>query len=256
VAGSNLKTLSPGKEEKRMNNRNTGGALVLGTLLCVGLVVMGYLISNGITAIKALERTVSVKGLSEQEFPADVAIWPIKFNEANNDLNELYSSIQKKNALVVSFLKESGFKQEEISVSVPAIVDRQAQGYSDAARIPIRFSGSSTITVYSLDVEAVRKTMNNVVDLGKGGIAIAGEDYQAKTEFLFTKLNDIKPAMIEEATRNAREVAEKFAKDSNSKLGKIRKAGQGQFTISDRDSNTPHIKKVRVVSTIEYGLSD
>lgn len=239
-----------------MNDRNARGAFVLGILLCGGLIVLGYLVSNAITTIKALERTVSVKGLSEREVPADIAIWPIKFSEASNDLNELFSSIQNKNVLVINFLKENGFMQEEISVSVPAIVDRQAQGYSDASRIPFRFSGSSTITVYSLNVEAVRKTMNNVVNLGKRGIAIVGEDYQTKTEFLFTKLNDIKPAMIEEATRNAREVAEKFAGDSKSKLGKIRNASQGQFTISERDSNTPYIKKVRVVSTIEYYLSD
>jgi hypothetical protein len=98
--------------------------------------------------------------------------------------------------------------------------------------------------------------MNDLAELGKSGIAISGQDYETRTEFLFTNLNEIKPIMIEEATRNAREVAEKFAKDSGSKLGKIKKASQGQFSITDRDSNTPHIKKVRVVSTIEYYLSD
>lgn len=239
-----------------MSDRNAGGALVLGVFLCVGLIALGTIVSNGIMKVKALERTVSVKGLSEREVPADVAIWPIKFNEVNNDLNELFSSIQKKNGLVESFLKESGFKEGEISVSVPAIVDRQAQGYSDAAKIAFRYSASSSITVYSSNVEAVREIMNKAVDLGKKGIAIVGQDYEAKTEFLFTRLNDIKPAMIEEATQNAREVAEKFARDSNSKLGKIKRASQGQFTISDRDSNTPYIKKVRVVSTLEYYLSD
>ena len=239
-----------------MSDRNARGALVLGVFLCVGLIAFGTIVSNGIMKVKALERTVSVKGLSEREVPADVAIWPIKFNEVNNDLNELFSSIQKKNGLVESFLKESGFKEDEISVSVPAIVDRQAQGYSDAAKIAFRYSASSSITVYSSNVEAVREIMNKAVELGKKGIAIVGQDYEAKTEFLFTRLNDIKPAMIEEATRNAREVAEKFAKDSNSKLGKIKRASQGQFTISDRDSNTPYIKKVRVVSTLEYYLSD
>jgi hypothetical protein len=94
------------------------------------------------------------------------------------------------------------------------------------------------------------------VELGKQGIAISGEDYQSRTEFLFTELNSIKPAMIEEATENARQVAEKFAQDSSSRLGKIRRAQQGQFSISDRDNNTPYIKKVRVVSTLEYYLSD
>ena len=98
--------------------------------------------------------------------------------------------------------------------------------------------------------------MNSLVDLGKQGIAFAREGYQAQTEFLFTKLNEIKPAMIEEATKNAREVAEKFARDSSSKLGKIKRASQGQFSINNRDNNTPHIKNVRVVSTVEYYLSD
>ena len=98
--------------------------------------------------------------------------------------------------------------------------------------------------------------MKKVVELGKEGIAISGQDYQNKTEFLYTELNTIKPEMIEEATNNAREVAIKFASDSKSKLGKIRKASQGQFSINDRDSSTKYIKKIRVVSTVQYYLSD
>jgi hypothetical protein len=94
------------------------------------------------------------------------------------------------------------------------------------------------------------------VELGKQGIAISGGDYQSKPVFIFKKLNELKPVMIEEATKNARAVAEKFARDSNSKLGKIKSASQGEFSIEDRDSNTPYIKQVRVVSTVEYYLSD
>jgi hypothetical protein len=197
-----------------------------------------------------------VKGLSEREFPADVAIWPVKFSEANNDLNQLFSALQAKNALIVAFLKESGFGDEEISVSAPAIVDKQAQGYGDAQKIPYRYTGNSTITVYTKKVETVLKSMKGLIELGKKGIAISGQDYNAKVEFLFTKLNDVKPQMIEEATKNARETAEKFAVDSKSKLGKIKNANQGQFSINDRDSNTPQIKKIRVVATVEYYLSD
>ncbi len=95
-----------------------------------------------------------------------------------------------------------------------------------------------------------------LIELGKSGIVLSGDDYQSRTQYLFTGLNDLKPKMIEEATRNAREVAQKFAADSDSRLGKIRTAYQGQFSIQDRDGNTPHIKKVRVVSTIEYYLAD
>ena len=239
-----------------MNNRRIGEAFILGLFLCLGLALFGFLLSGGILNFKALDRTVSVKGLSERELPADVAIWPIKFSEASNDLNQLFSSIQEKNALIVSFLKETGFSDEEISVSAPAIIDKQAQGHGESQRIPYRYAGNSTITVYTEKVEQVTQSMKSLIELGKKGIAISGQDYNSKVEFLFTKLNEVKPQMIEEATKNARETAEKFATDSKSKLGKIKNANQGQFSINDRDSNTPHIKKIRVVATIEYYLSD
>ena len=239
-----------------MNERNIISAVLLGTLLCVGLATMGLLLSEGIIKFRDMERVVSVKGLSERDMPADVAIWPIRFTEVSNDLSELYGSLESKNDKVNNFLRQQGFKVDEISVSVPAIQDRQAQGFSEEQVRNGRYAGTSTLTVYSNDIEMVRKAMSNLAQLGQNGIAISGQDYDVKTQFLFTKLNDIKPAMIEEATRNAREVAEKFAHDSGSKLGKIKRASQGQFSIDDRDSNTPYIKKVRIVSTFfdERGL--
>lgn len=243
-------------KEDIMNNKHISEAFVLGALLCIGLALLGYLISGSIVRIKALDRTVTVKGLSEREVPVNIAIWPIKFNEADNDLNSLFSTIQRKNILIAEFLKKNGFKGEEISISAPAIIDRQAQGYVDPNKVKFRYSGSSTITIYTKNVDSVKNTMKNLVELGKQGIAISGQEYNSKTEFLFTKLNEIKPVMVEEATKNAREVAERFAKDSKSRLGKIKRAKQGQFSITDRDSNTPYIKKVRVVSTVEYYLSD
>lgn len=239
-----------------MNERNIISAVLLGTLLCVGLATMGLLLSEGIIKFRDMERVVSVKGLSERDMPADVAIWPIRFTEVSNDLSELYGSLESKNDKVNNFLRQQGFKVDEISVSVPAIQDRQAQGFSEEQVRNGRYAGTSTLTVYSNDIEMVRKAMSNLAQLGQNGIAISGQDYDVKTQFLFTKLNDIKPAMIEEATRNAREVAEKFAHDSGSKLGKIKRASQGQFSIDDRDSNTPYIKNVRIVSTVEYYLVD
>lgn len=237
-----------------MNEKTTGAAFVLGIFTCIGLAVLGYFIAGGIVKLRALERTITVKGLSEREVPADIAIWPIKFNEADNDLNTLFSTIQQKNATIIAFLKKQGFQDKDISISAPAILDRQSQ-YGDPGEVKFRFSGSSTITVYSAQVDAVRNSLEKLVDLGKEGIAISG-DYDSKTVYLFTKLNDLKPAMIEEATTNARAVAEKFAQDSKSRLGKIKSASQGLFTIEDRDSGTPHIKNVRVVSTVAYYLSD
>ena len=235
---------------------NTGAGMMLGVFIFLGLLGLGYQLANGFLQARALERTVTVKGLSEREVPADIAIWPIKYNQADNDLVALYAAIERHNDLVVNFLKQHGFADTEISVSVPAIVDRQAQAYGGEQNVRFRYAATSGITVYSTNVERVRATMNDLVELGKQGLAIAGQDYEARTQFLFTGLNTLKPGMIEEVTRNAREVATKFAQDSASTLGKIKAASQGQFSIEDRDSNTPHIKKVRVVSTVEYYLSD
>lgn len=238
-----------------MDNKPLSAAFVLGTFVCIGLALLGYFIAGGMVKLKALERAITVKGLSEREVPANIAIWPIKFSEANNDLNQVFSTLQKKNAIIVDFLKKHGFQDKEISISAPAILDRQSQ-QDGTERGKFRYSGESTITIYSENVDLVRNSMQTLVELGKQGIAISGEDYQSRTVFIFSKLNDLKPGMIEEATKNARTVAEKFAQDSKSQLGKIKSASQGQFSIEDRDSSTPHIKQVRVVSTVEYYLSD
>jgi len=239
-----------------MNSSSISSAFTLGILICIGLIGLAFQAGRSLVAFKALERTVTVKGLSEREVNADTAIWPITFNEAANDLNALFSSIQHKNSIITAFLKEQGFPQEAVSVAPPGIIDKQAQGYSGSANVKFRYTGRSTITVYTEDVERVLQTRKRLVELGKKGIAFTGQGYQSQTEFLFTGLNRIKPDMIQEATQNAREVAEKFATDSQSLLGKIKQARQGQFSINNRDSNTPHIKKVRVVSTITYYLRD
>ena len=240
-----------------MNDRGSvAAAFVLGALLGAGLLGLGWFVTQGFVDFKARERTVTVKGLSEREVPADVAIWPIRFSEAGDDLVALYASVEKNNARVVEFLRSRGFTDAEISAAAPAIVDREAQGYGRDQGPRFRYTATSSLTVYSTQVDKVRAAMNDLVELGKQGLALSGQDYEARTQFLFTRLNELKPAMIEEATRNAREVASRFAKDSESTLGKIRSASQGQFSIEDRDSNTPYVKKVRVVSTVEYYLSD
>ena len=236
-------------------NRNSEAA-ILGALIAIGLTLLGVFTFRGIQQAKALDRSVTVKGLAEREQPADIVIWPIRFNEAANDLVALSTNIQKKSALVVDFLKAGGFSDEEITQTAPSIIDRHAQGYGDSDRLAFRYTGSAVITLYSKKVEAARKAMSGLADLGKLGIAVTGEEYGSRPEYLFSGLNEIKPAMIEEATKNAREVAEKFAADSRSRLGKIKTAQQGQFSIEDRDSTTPHIKKIRVVSTVTYYLSD
>ena len=238
-----------------MPGRDFKGSLVLGLFIFLGLAALGYTLGSSLIKFKEYERTVTVKGLSEREYPADIALWPIQFSVADNDLASLYDTVEKNAGEIIAFLKANGFAQDEISVSPPAIVDKLAQGF-DKSRIGFRYSATQTITVYSDKIDAVRSTMSRLADLGKKGIVLGGDNYQNRTEYLFTRLNEVKPKMIEEATMKAREVAEKFAADSHSRLGKIKQARQGQFSITDRDKNNPHIKKVRVVSTIEYYLSD
>lgn len=239
-----------------MQERSIVSSVLLGALLCVGLSVLGALLAEGIIKFREADRSVVVKGLAEQEVNADVAIWPIRFTEVDNEIGSLFASINAKNEKVRLYLRQQGFTDDEISIGVPGIQDRQAQGFTEEQVKNGRYAGNSTLTVYSNDIDKVRKAMAGLMQLGQDGIAINGQDYDARTQFLFTGLNQIKPGMIEEATRNAREVAEKFSHDSGSKLGKIKRANQGQFTIEDRDSNTPYIKRVRIVSTVEYYLVD
>jgi hypothetical protein len=202
------------------------------------------------------DRSVTVKGLSEKEYMADIVIWPIQFTVADNDLTSLYRSLEQQSATIKEFLIEMGLNQDEISISVPTITDKSAQSYGNTGNTQFRYVASQTVTVYSSNIEATRQVMNSLSSLGKEGIVFSGADYRASTQYLFTRLNEVKPDMIEEATTKAREVAQKFAEDSESQLGKIKRAAQGQFSIGVRDANNPHIKKVRVVSTIEYYLVD
>jgi len=238
-----------------MQEGNHKSALILGVCIFLGLAFLGYFLGSSLIKFKEYERTVTVKGLSEKEYPADVALWPIHFSSANNDLAELYASLEEYTNEIIGFLNDNGFEKQEITVSPPNIVDKLSQGY-EKSKIEFRYTATQTITVYSKKIKDVKAAMNQLAALGKKGIVFTGYGYQNSTEYLFTRLNDIKPVMVEEATTEAREVAEKFAKDSNSKLGKIKRARQGQFSINNRDKNNPHIKKIRVVSTVEYYLSD
>lgn len=239
-----------------MNNSTSSGAWVLGICVLLGLSALGYLLGDAAIRHKEYERTVTVKGLSEREYPADIVIWPIQFTNASNDLGELYAALEKSAGQIRAYLLAAGIQAGEISKSVPQVIDKAAQQWNEGGRAEFRFLATQTVTVYSGNVEAVRRMMDGLIELGKQGIVFSGDAYQNQVEYLFTRLNEVKPAMIEEATTAAREIGIKFANDSQSKLGKIRTASQGQFSIEPRDTNNPHIKKVRVVSTVEYYLSD
>lgn len=235
---------------------NKFSAFILGFFIFLGLAALGYFVATAAIDFKQYDRSVTVKGLSEREYKADIVIWPIEFTLADNDLEQIYRTIDSHTFKIKSFLEVNNIASDEISFSSPSITDKTAQQYGGGQAPRYRYSAIQTVTVYSKNIDAVRAIMSKLSELGKQGIVFSGGGYQYQTEYIFTRLNEVKPEMIEEATRKAREVAEKFASDSESKLGKIKKASQGQFSIYPRDKNNPHIKKVRVVSTVQYYLSD
>ncbi len=220
--------------------------------ILLGLVFLGLMLPHTAKVFRSFERTVSVKGLCEKEVKADKVIWPLVYKVVGNDMDVVYKAIEEEKSSIIEFLSKGGIKAEEISVSLPSVSDKFSENYVDVNRV-YRYVASCTITVCSQDVDKVLAVMNRQNELLAKGIVLSTE-WDSKPQFTFEGLNEIKPQMIEEATKNARAAADKFAKDSDSKLGKIKTANQGQFSITDRDSNTPQEKKVRVVTSIEYYL--
>lgn len=224
-------------------------------VLAIGMVALGAQVKQGINNFVAKDRVVTVKGLAEMEVPANKVTWPLMYKEVGNDLSTLYNKISHTNKAIVGFLKNKGIAEDEISINAPEIIDMQAERYVGENKT-YRYNVTTVITVTSNKVDLVRSLISEQGELLKQGIAITGGDYRYNITYDYTGLNDVKPQMIEEATKNAREAAQKFAKDSDSELGKIKRAVQGQFSIENRDANTPYIKRIRVVTTIDYSLED
>lgn len=228
--------------------------LISSIIIAAALVIAGFALRSGIVTFKDRDCQVSVKGLCEKEVKANKVTWPLVYKEIGSDPTAMYSTMEQKNQQIVKFLKAGGLTDEEISVNPPSITDRQADNYGNEM-LSYRYKATSVITVTSQNVDRVRTLMRKQTELMKQGIALVSEEYgENKVIYEFTGLNDIKPQMVEEATKNARQTAEKFAADSGSRLGKISHASQGQFSIEDRDATTPYIKNVRVVVTMDYQL--
>ena len=219
----------------------------------VGLMFLGAMLPQAVKQFRSYERTVNVKGLCEKEVPAYKVIWPLAFKAVGDNLEPLNAEIDRKTAEIKKFLTDGGINPSEITVSLPSISDKFTQEYGSNDR-RYRYVAKEIVTVCTKDVDKVLALMASQNKLLRAGITLE-DDWESRPEFSFEGLNDVKPEMIEEATKNAREVALKFAKDSDSRLGKIKQATQGTFSISDRDSNTPQIKNVRVVTNVTYYLT-
>ncbi|HMP55748.1 MAG TPA: SIMPL domain-containing protein [Novosphingobium sp.] len=231
-----------------VNRRWLASALVL----TVGLVAGGYLLGNGLVRAREADRSVTVRGLAEREVTADLATWTIAYSATASDLATAQTSVDRDTASIRAFFKELGFPADAIQ---PTGVN--VSTYSDNG-LP-RFTVRQRMTLRSTDIERAQDAVRRQFDLVRRGVVLEEGSGMAYT---FTKLNAIKPAMVAEATRDARASAEQFAKDSGTSVGTIKSATQGYFDIQARDgdsgggwgvSDTPY-KKVRVVTTVDFYL--
>lgn len=233
-----------------MENCKTNFKVIAAALIAVGIFAAGLALRSGIVKFKSMERMVTVKGLAEREVPADKVIWRVSFNSAGNDMGSLYAQVEGINEALKKYLTDNGLEESEIFFASPSLTNREA--YSSAENRPMyKYSIYSSVTISSKKVDIIRNLVSKIVtDFVKKGVII---DEWATYDFV--GLNEIKPQMIEEATKNARASGQKFAEDSQSRLGKIKTANQGQFSVEDLDDTTPYIKKVRVVTTVVYYLN-
>ncbi|HEX4020024.1 MAG TPA: SIMPL domain-containing protein [Acidobacteriaceae bacterium] len=246
--------------------------VVASALLALGFVIAGWLLGSEIKDIRLADRYVTVRGLAERTVKADLAIWPLSFKEAGNDLQATYAKSEQDQQAVLQFLAAQGIAKSDISMGQPSVTDTQANEYAPQ-HAPNRYIVQQSISVRSRDVDKIASAVQKTSGLiAKGVVLGAGQQYgqQNSVRYVFTGLNSIKPEMITEATRNARTAAERFAQDSGSKVGTIRTAEQGLFTISSADAassgdggdssgdgyqaDASIMKSVRVVTTVKYYL--
>lgn len=239
--------------------------IVAAGVLAIGILVGGFLIGRGFYMSRMGDRYVTVKGLAEKDVVADLAVWNVKIAKTGDILADVQGGIDTDKKEMLSFLKAQGIDDAEIQNSQLNVTDLMAQQYRSEGAQQSRFILTFSVTVRSNDVNKVKAATEKIGDLVKKGVVLADN---TGPNYIFTKLNDIKPEMIAIATKNARAAAEQFAKDSGSDVGVIRRASQGIFSIETRDgapveyqdggmigSESKQIeKKVRVVSTIDYML--
>jgi hypothetical protein len=240
------------------DNAGLLSAIVLG----VGVAVGGYFVGNGFFKGRAADRYVTVKGVSERDVTADIALWPLRFVATNDNLGIAQAEIKKSHQKVLAFLEKQGIDSKSAEVARLEVNDLLANPYRSGP-MESRYIVAQTVMVRSNEPATVVRASQNVGELVDAGVVLSSQGgFESDPTYLFTRLNDLKPEMIAEATAEARRAAEQFAKDSDSKIGKIRQANQGVFVILARDpapgmmEGSQLQKTVRVVTTIDYYLKD
>ncbi|MGA0546277.1 SIMPL domain-containing protein [Brevundimonas sp. VNH65] len=237
-----------------MGDNRIGAAMVIGGLAAVGLIGGGWAIGQGVVNARTGERAVTVRGLSERNVKADLALLPLKFTASGEVLAEVQARIDGDLAIVRQFLTAQGYPADAVNLGQLSVADTRSREWGSNNSGP-RFILSQTVVVRTTDVDRVQRTTRALNELVRQGVVL--QDFNGPT-YVFTRLNDVRPAMIAEATASARKGAEQFAKDSGTGLGPIRQATQGSFEILARDEigdegQSPD-KKVRVVTTVSYRL--
>lgn len=234
-------------------------SIVAAALLALGLLGAGWFAAQGMAKLRTQDRFVTVKGSAEKTVDADLVVWPLPHSVSGNDLAGVQRQLDANSDAIRRFFADAGFDADEIMVSPPRLEDRWAYAYGEN-RAPERYRYSTTVTLRTAKVGQALKALRRTGDLVARGVMLGGEGGEGMAggapQFDYTRLNDIKPALIAEATANARKSAVQFAKDSGARLGGIRTANQGVVSISDRDQGSPQVKTVRVVTTVEYFLRD
>jgi hypothetical protein len=235
--------------------------LFAGLLIAIGIAAGGFTVGEGLKNFRNSAGTVSVKGLAEREVKADLAIWNLRYTATGNELTTVQAKIEADTAAIKDFLFRQGFTAEEIFPQRPEVVDLLANQYRSQGAEASRFIISGMLLLRTEKVDEVQKTASLTGDLVKKNVVLDNSNASYNTPYyLFTRLNDIKPEMIAVATKNARDAAEQFAKDSGNPLGAIRSASQGYFSILPRnpipgvDEATQILKTVRIVTSVDYAL--
>lgn len=228
-------------------------------LIALALVAAGYAIGRGLERFRTGDRTVTVKGLAEKDVQSDFAVWTLSFRRAGNEFAGVQQALAADRERVVAFLAGLGFKPEEIEARPLQVEDLFARDYAQSGQ-PVRFNGIGRVMVKTTRVEAVESAARGVDPLIQAGVQLGGDaDGSAAPSYQLRGFNAVKAPLLEEATRNAREQAQKFAADAGATLGHLQGANQGVITImsddgSQMDSGQTRMKRLRVVSTFIYQL--
>jgi hypothetical protein len=222
-------------------------------ILSLGLIAGGWLLGDGLTRARRADRAVTVRGLAEQDVTADLATWTIATTAVGSDLAALQAKSDADGNAVLAFLKAKGFTDDEIEAG--SIGVNQYMDGNNRPNITIR----RRIQLRTIRVMQARTAFAGQAELMRQGVVFDSDN--GGMVYSFTKLNDVKPPMIAAATKNAREGAEQFAKDSGAQVGEIKSASQGYFSIIPRDGDSAGtqasaspFQKVRVVTTIDFYL--